>query len=382
MSKTIVVLDIGATHITGIEAIPVDMTTGKRPKITRMHRTPLQAGIISNGNIVSATDLKDALKRFWKQGNFGSKKVVLTATGESYESRVAEDLKWAPPEDFKRVLPYTIRDQRLPFDVEKFWLDSHTLDEYYNVNDPEDPDLYKKVLVTGVSKEYLENLLRAVEGAGLRPLALDAILFNLIRTYQVLPNAIPDAPVVSIDLGADVATIVIHRQGQPMYAFSTAPLGGADVTETLSRDLNLLPPAAEMLKISYSLTPEERKTQQVTVIDPDTNVSKTVHVRQMTAETVQAGNRIIAQKISNLNEVIVSSLEEAFARRGGTPAAEIVLSGGHAGLFRLADRLRHQLEIPVRFAQPFTEQELRKLPAGIAPHMVASAYGLLLGQGA
>lgn len=381
MAKSIVVLDIGATHLTGIEAVPADVSKGKRPKILKIHRSPLPAGVLGSGNLISGDDLRDALKLFWKEAKFSSKNVVALATGEAYQSRVASNLRWAPDADFKKTLPYHLKNQKaITFDIEKFWLDSHTLDEYYNVADEEDNTLYKKVLVMGVQKDHLDKLFRALEGAGLRPLALDAIIFSLIRTYQMLPDAVQGAPVVSIDLGADVVTVVVHQDGQPISSFSTAPMGGADVTESMIDELGIAPAEAEMLKISYSLPPEVRKEQSVTFNDPDTKMARTTRLYSLSSDTIKAGAAIIAEKISNLNEVIISSLEDAFTGRRGELPAEIVLSGGHAHLYHLAERLGNQLNIPVRFAQPFTEAEMKKFPAGVSPSMLSTAYGLLLGQ--
>ena len=193
MVNTIVALDLGTTHLRGIEA---QVKKGSLPKIIKIHSIPLESQIIVSGLIENEDSLKLAIKKLWTEAKFKSKIVVGMATGDAYDNRVLKDIPWSPPEDFKRLLTYYLRD-RLPFDTEDYYFDAHTLEEYYK-EDLNDQQRYKTILVAGVNRKFSDTFIKILEESGLRPLGIDIMPLALIRSYYATNEAPLNSTIVSI----------------------------------------------------------------------------------------------------------------------------------------------------------------------------------------
>jgi type IV pilus assembly protein PilM len=374
MAETIVALDLGATHIRGIEA---QVKKGALPKILKVHSVPIEQGVIASGLISDEETLSAALKKLWSEGKFSAKKVIGMATGDAYDNRVLDDVPWSPPADFKKLLPYYLRD-RLPYDTEEYYFDSHTLNEYYKTNSA-DNQRYKHILVTGVARKFTDAFIRSAEGAGLIPIGLDILPLALIRANAVTSEAPQNAVIVSIDLGGDITTIVVHQNNQPQYINTATPLGGIRITEEISRALGIPMSDADMIKISFSYSDEE-KTDLVASTYYEDGTTRQTRFSDIPQTVLDDAYSIIAREVSNLIAHIGDILEDAFAERGENPF-EIVLSGRASELVTLASRIQSELGVPVRILRPFGGNT-KKLPEDVVNHQngYAGIYGLLVGQ--
>jgi len=376
MVNSIVALDLGTTHLRGIEA---QIKKGSLPKITKIHSVPLESQTIVSGLIENEDSLKVALRKLWSEAKFSTKRVVTMATGDSYDNRVVPDIPWSPDEDFKRLLPYYLKD-RLPFDTEDYYFDAHTLDEYYK-EDPNDPQKYKRLMVAGVHRNYADALIRILEGNGLRPLSIDMMPLALIRAYHSINEAPFDSTIVSIELGGDITTIVIHKNAQPIYINTATPLGGMRVTDAISQELRLSLPEAEMLKLAFSMTSEEQQNAISTTFYEDGS-TKQLTFSNIPEEQKSEAASIIAREVSNIVSHIGDILEDAFSNRNESPF-EIVLSGGGSELYTLLPRIQSELGIPTRILAPFGEETSKKIDPEVFSHQntYTSTFGLLIGQG-
>lgn len=375
MVNTIVALDLGTTHIRGIEA---QIKNGSLPKILRIHSMPLEAQIVESGLIENPEALTSAVKKLWAEAKFSSKNVVAMATGNAYDNRVVPDIPWSPPEDFKKLLPHYLKE-RLPFDVEDYYFDAHTLNEYYK-NDPNDNQLYKLILVAGVHRKFTDLLISVLEGAGLRPAGIDIMPLSLIRSYSLLSEAPVNSTIVSVELGGDITTIVMHKNNQPVYINTASPLGGGRITAELAQELRLTMAEADILKVGLSL-PAEQQAELVATNFYEDGSTKQTPFNSFTEEQKNQALSIISREVSHIIAHIGDILEDAFASRVETPF-EIVLSGGGAGLYSLLPRVQSELGIPVRVAQPFGDEASNKIDPQvfINQHTYASVFGLLVGQ--
>lgn len=373
MAETIVALDMGTTHLRGIEAI---VKKGSLPKILKVHSVPLELGILGNGMIRQEAELTEALKKLWSEGKFKAKKVVAMATGDAYDNRELRDVAWSPPADFKRMLPYYVKE-RLPYETDEYYFDSHTLDEYYK-DDPKDNQKYKRILVTGVSREYTDAFIRCVEGAGLIPIGLDILPLALIRAHAVNSEAPENAVIVSIDLGGDITTMVVHQNNQPQYTNTATPLGGIRITDEIAKSLGIHLAEAEMIKTSFSMTPEELDTLNSAVYFGD-GTTRQVNYSDIKPEILEEASHIISREVTNLISHIGDILEDAFAERRENPF-EIVLTGRGSELATLAERIQTELGVPVRMLQPLTNN--KQIPEEIQTHQngYVGIYGLLVGR--
>lgn len=375
MSDTIVALDLGTTHLRGVEA---QIKKGNLPKVIKIHSIPLEMGIVSSGMITDKDSLTSALKKLWTEAKFSSKKVIGMATGVSYDNRVLADIPWAPPEDFKKMLPYILKD-RLPYDINDYYFDSHTLDEYYKPEN-NDSQLYKRVLVAGVDRKFTDAFIGAVEGAGLIPIGLDFMPLALIRVNSVNTEAPTGAVIVSIDLGGDITTIVVHQDNQPQYINTAAPLGGVRITEEISKELHITVPEAEMIKISFSVPPEERANLSATTYYEDGSTKQT-SINEIPEHIINEAEKIISREAGYLIGHMSDILDDAFTSRSENPF-EIVLTGRGSALHSLTERIQTEIGVPVRILKPLQHINTKKIPERILEQQegYSAIYGLLVGQ--
>lgn len=380
MSSLIVGIDLGATHIRGIEA---EIKNGQPPKIKKIHSIPLDADIISAGEIINEEALTLVLKQLWTEAKFKSKLVFAMASGESVDTRIQSDIPWSPPEDFKKLLPHYMRESFILDDEEEYYFDSHTLYEYFklpaNATEDTKPNHFKTIIVAAVKKKFIDTLTRAVEKAGLRPYKIDVMSLALIRATTFSEDIPENASVVSIDIGGDVVTIVIHRNLQPLYLNTAPALGGIRVTKEIAKALSMSTVSAEMLKTSFSVAPELR-SQMKTVYVTNDGVAKEVTYADFTTQQKEAAATIISREVTNLITHIGDIIEDAFSSTNDSPF-RIILSGGGAGLYTLLARLQGELGIPTVVLQPF-ENSKASIPDDILmnQHIYTALYGLLVGQ--
>lgn len=377
MSDTIVALDLGTTHVRAIEA---RIQKGKLPVILKTHSINIDTPFMESGLITNPEILVDLLVRLWKEGKFASKKVYSMGTGESYDTQVVDNLPWSPDEDFKRMLPYHIRDS-FSFEIEDYYFDAYTLNEYYKLDSP-DPQRYKKVLAVGVTKNYANTLIECLEKAKLIPIGIDIMPFTLIRAYYAAPreDEIPNnAIIVNVDLGGDVTTIVIHQNAQPIYINMATPMGGRHITESIAKETQMMTQEAEMIKRSFAMSEEDRLEAETQIVFDDGSTRRT-RLADLPDVTLELAQNVIAKQVSNLITHIHEILEDAFSTHPGKPF-EIVFSGGGAELVTLKERAQSELQIPVSLLQPFSDKNSKKLKSDIINHQnkYIAIYGLLVG---
>lgn len=372
MTEKIVALDIGSSSLRAIEAT----VKNGLPQILRIAELPLDSHIVENGVVVSPESLSLAIGKLWKTGKFESKKVVALASGSTLINRVLDNLPYAKDEDFKKLLPFTVTD-RIPYELDEFYLDSHTLDEYRDENTLE---IKKIALVTGVSKAYVDTVVGALERNGLKPQGIDALPLALIRSQSVSPTFDPRNVVASIELGSDVTTIVIHQNHQPIYLHTAPGLGGQHITERLAFELRLTFPKAEFLKIGLGANPEERNSMVQTVPKEGGQFEK-ISFNDFTTEQINEGKKIIAQEVSNLISHVNDIIDDS-AASAEYYVSEISLNGGGAVLSTLHQRLESELNIKTTISQPFGEERSKKIDPNIfaSQHRYSAVFGLLLGQ--
>ncbi len=376
MTSTIVALDLGATQIRAVEA---EIKNGKPPKIKKVFSLPLPSDVISSGEIVNADDLTKALKEIWGKAKFSSKYVVSMSGGDALDTRIKE-IPWVTDEDLPKVLSYYIKDDVLLGDSDEFYYGAHTLTEYFRQpdNKPDAAPEHKKLIVlTAVKRTYVDSFNKVVEAAGLRPYVIDALPLALIRATTTTNDIPENANVVSIEIGGEVVTIVVHRNYQPYYINSAPLLGGTRVTAEIAGTIGVSLIEAELLKTSFSVPAEHRNQLRQTIIEEDGSVREVEYSDFSNAQKETAAG-IISREVTNLVGHIGDILEDAFT--DSTPF-RIILSGGGAGLHTLLGRIQAELGVPTTVIQPF-ENYAGKLPEEmvINQHVYAALFGLIVGQ--
>lgn len=372
MAEKIVSLDIGSSTLRAIEA----EVKNKEPKITKIFSMSIPGQIVDSGRIIDEKGLTEEIAKLWKIGKLSAKKVIISAGGASLQMRVLNNMVWAPAPDFKNMLPFTIRDL-VPFEVEDYFYDSHTLIEQRNADDLL---IYKKILLTAVTKNFVNSAVNALEANKLKVIAIDALPLTLIRAHHLSYDYKPNTVVASMDIGAETFTIMIHKNHQPIHQHIAAGLGGNRVTERIAKELRLTTPEAELLKTTMGYPAEEVEGLTATVPLPNGMV-RTVKVKDFTPAQVEQATNIITDEVALLLAHVNEILDDFFANSPETTLHEIVLSGGGVMLNSFIPRLSGEF-LPPKIAKPFGDEAGKKITKEIFDnqHQFMVALGALVSR--
>jgi type IV pilus assembly protein PilM len=371
--KHVVSLDIGSTAIRGIEA---EIRNGE-PKITNIYSIPIQSQIVDAGRIVDEEGLKKGIERLWKNAKFKSRDVILAIGGFNLQMRIVDKMPWSPEEEFKVMLQYNLRD-KVPLDVDDYYFDSHTLREYRS---PEDLMVYKKILVSAAEREYVNKIVEIMDSLKLRIIAIDSTPLSLIRAHHLTYDYSPNTVIGLFDIGAEIFTIEIHKNHQPLYQHIGVGLGGNRTTEKIAKELKITTPEAELLKITNGLSEEEISELSIAVPLPNGMV-RTVKVSDFNPYQIQLVNQIIAEEVSVIIAHINEILDDFFATSTETMLNGIIMSGGGIMLNGLLPRLASEIIKPT-VAKPFGDNAAKKGNSEIMDnqHQFMIPLGALVSRG-
>jgi type IV pilus assembly protein PilM len=297
-------LDIGSSSIRAVEV--------RRAKdeytLSNFGQVPLPAGTVQGGVLDDPVALTSALKQLWAACKFDTKQVVLGVTNPQLVVREMS-VSNLPAKELSRSLPFQVRDM-LPLAVERSLLDFHPLEE------PGGNQTVRGLLIA-VPKDAVLALVQAVEKAGLHVVNVDLASFALLRAASRL-----DAQVEAIvDIGADVTSVVVHTDGEPLIV-RTVPRGGVEITTSLATRLDIGQPEAEALKCRYGLHGDGR---------PDT-----------AAAAVDAIRPLVNELRSSFTYLASGERQKQVTR--------VSLCGGSALMPGLAEHVQQQLGVQVMYA--------------------------------
>lgn len=363
MIKTVVGLDIGSSHIRGVERI-VDKNGGISIKSVATLKVDLQA--VKHGEIVDKELLVDYLKKLWKQGNFTAKEVYLGLNGPATITRVMV-LPWE--REFSKVLPFLIEDLNININRSEYYMSHYTLNEF-NLEERYGIESKiirkKKILFTAIKKETLDSYVEATKEAGLKVVSVDLAPLALLRSHDWSQDeATTNGGVnVNVDIGATLTTVVISRMNQPIYVRVMPDVGGDSITNAIQQELGIPQDQAEKLKLrTGNLNPQPYRRQRRAVsifddngLDPEKQVEETQNNEPTSEEMAAAG--IIATEASAIVINIQETINDYFNRTKEGELGElnkIVISGGVSNLKVIMRRLNIELEAnAVIIGEPFT----------------------------
>jgi type IV pilus assembly protein PilM len=311
------VVDIGSSSVklAGVEHGP----TG--PRITSLGMASLPSTVIQSNVIQDEAPVVDAIRRLRSELGIQSdqvitavpgpavivKKVVLPAqSGAAIDSAVLAEASHLIPDSLDNVnLDYQVID----------WIDAGNKME---------------VLVVAVKREIINSYAEAIRAADLDPILVDVDYFALENMFELNYEATDGQPVALVNIGARYSSINILKDGRSTFT-GDVPVGGAEYTDALSRQLGLPPEQAEGIKMGRSGS-----------IDPAT----------------------VEPVLGSVTEFIVEEIQRALSffwtAATDEPLGGIVLSGGSARMPGLSEQLTQRLHCGVEVANPFRRVALER----------------------
>lgn len=195
------------------------------------------------------------------------------------------------------------------------------------------------------SSPALKNLAKTVAEVGVN---IEEVVFNgLASSYACLTNTEKELGCVLIDIGAGTTSVVGYVDGAVSYS-GAIPIGARNVTNDLAIGLRVSLETAEKIKRSLSKTgskksSEEKSDKQIEIAEEGSGEKKIVQKRTLT-------EGIMRPRLNEIFTMVKLDLEKA--NLINRVPSGVVLTGGGALSYGVADSARRVLSLPVRMAMP------------------------------
>lgn len=204
---------------------------------------------VSDGNIANMDAVVDAVRRAWKRLGTSTRNVAMALPASAVITK-------------KIIVPANLREEELEIQVETeanqyipFSIDDVNLDYQLIGPAPSMPDEVE-VLIAASKKERVEDRVAVAEAAGLKAAVVDVESFATLAAFELVARQLPEAGrnqvVALVDVGANVMSLTVLRNGQQVYSREQA-FGGAQLTLDISRHYGMTLEEAEAAKRSGNL---------------------------------------------------------------------------------------------------------------------------------
>lgn len=313
-SKQVVGLDIGSGSLKLLEILD----TPQGFYLNEFKQLPLPHGVIVNGEVIRSEELTNAIKSIFSLSRCRKKGVVTSLSGNSV---VIKKINFnLMSDDELRELILDEGSKYLPFDdMEEVYFDFQIL-KGSDVN----PNQIEVVLVAA-RKDIVDKFTEAVTNAGLSVVIMDVDTFALETMYEENYDVKYEDEDVDflINIGASITNINAVKGGVSIFTRDFVQ-GGNIITEALAAKLGVSFEEAELIKVG--------KVKGAT------------------------GGDNLQIELLIFAEPILTELERSidyFRSRSRDNIKHIILSGGTASIYGLAQELERRLGIKTEIVNPF-----------------------------
>ena len=298
-------------------------------ELLQLASTPLEPGIVADGEVRDPVALGSALKRFFAQNRLPRSGVRLGIATNRIGVRVLE----VPVVDDPQLLANAIRfraQEVLPIPLADAVLDHVVLGESKDSSGV----TQQRLLLVFAHRELVDGYLDACGRAGLKLLGIDFDAFALLRALseKTDESAEKQSALVAVAIGRE-RTIFAVSDGSICDFTRVLEWGGASLDAALASALNIDLEEAEHVKRTLSLTGDET-------------------VGELSAIQVEAARAALREEIQVLSRELVSSLQFYQSRSESLDIGDVLLTGGGAQLGGIEAELSRQLGVPVRIGDP------------------------------
>jgi type IV pilus assembly protein PilM len=305
------VLDIGSSSVKLAEV----HHGASGPRLTALGMAALPSTVVQSNVIQDEGPVIEAIRRLVAETRTPSrevitavpgpavivKKVILPAlTGSAIESAMLAEAQHLIPDSLDNVnLDYQVID----------WIEDGNKME---------------VLVVAVKKEIINSYTETIRAADLEPVLVDVDYFALENMFELNYDPPDDQPVALVNIGARYSSINILKQGRSTFT-GDVPVGGAEYSDALVRQLGVSPADADALK--------------------------------MGRHSGKADPAAVEPVLGSVTEFIVEEIQRALSffwtAATDEPLGGVILSGGPARMPGLSGQLTQRLGCAVEVANPF-----------------------------
>jgi len=207
--------------------------------------TPLEPGIINNGDIRKEDELVKAIEKAIESVNGKSldTKYVVASLPENKAFLEVIQMPLIPKEDLKSAVIYEA-ENHIPLPIEEVYLDSQIVIPIVDHLDHHD------VLIAALPRKIVDPYVSVLKKAGLKPLALETESLSKVRA--LIKDETVNSPVAIIDIGKIKTSFIIFAGKSIRFSFYI-PIALKELIESVSGNLRVDYNEAENLIREYGL---------------------------------------------------------------------------------------------------------------------------------
>jgi type IV pilus assembly protein PilM len=305
------VLDIGSSSVKLAEVVHESSV----PRLTTLATSPLVATAIQSNVIQDEAAVVDAIKLLLDATRAQATQVITAVPGPAVIVKKVVLPAQSPHGIDSAVLSEA--SHLIPDSLDNVNLDYQVIDTIEDGNKME-------VLVVAVKRDIINSYTGAIRGAGLEPVLVDVDYFALENMYELNYEQAGDSPVALVNVGARYSSINILKNGRSTFT-GDVPVGGAEYTDTLVRQLGISPENADQVKRG----------------------------RNAGGVDVTSAEPLLTGVTEFISDEIQRAISFFWTAATDEPIGSVVLSGGPARMPGLVAHLQDRLQTTVEVADPF-----------------------------
>lgn len=308
-------LDIGSSAV----KLCVLKDTKRGLQLQAFDHIGLPPETIVDGALMNSGIVTDAIVELLGRHKIRHKEAAISVSGNTViikkitlplmtQEELEESIQW----EAEQYIPFDIRDVFIGFEVLAPRTDQGQMD----------------VVLVAAKREMINDYTQVAHDAGLEPIVMDVDAFCLQNAYEVNYGFHQDETVVLLDIGNSVVTMNVVTDGITMFTRDLS-MGGSDLTEEISRQLNITYQEAELYKMGGApgAAGDEVLPHEV--------------------------EKIIGEKAEDMAAEIQRSIDFYSATAASSRIDKIVVSGGTAALPSLVRIISRTSGVPAELANPF-----------------------------
>ena len=324
----VVGLKIGASQL----AAAVVSENDGRHELLELARTPLEPGIVVDGEVKDMTALAGALRSFFEDHKLPKRDVRIGLASNRIGVRTFEMAGAEDEERFDNAVRFKAHEV-LPVAVHESVLDYRVLDERAS----ETGEPVRRVFLVVAPRDQIEPYLAVCADAGLRLSGIDLEALGLLRAFveprPFASRTADDTATVVVTIGHEVTTLLVAGGGACEFT-RVFDWGGGTLQSAIAQELDVHPAEAATILRHLSLSGAAKTLPS---LDDD--------ARARALEAVRG-------RLTPFARELVSSLQFYQTQSGSLGIGEIVITGGTSHLAGLGDALHQMIGVSVRVGDP------------------------------
>lgn len=335
-AKSLVGLDISTNtfRVAQLKAGP------EKPTLVNYGSISVPVGSVVEGEIVDVEAASQAIASLWKKTGLLEKRVVIGVANQKVVVRLIE-LPFMEKAELKGAIYYQAQDF-IPIPVEEAIMDFQILREFITGEE----ERMIEILLVAAQKDMIQNNVIATEKAGLRPEAIDASSFAIVRSLVPPPVVVPEekdltkerGAIALVDIDSGTTNIVVVEKGEARFT-RVSSLAGNTFSEALVEQLGLSVDEAEEFKIKIGLPPLKGK--------------KSAAFPKELADKAEGVHQVLKEEMNKFVAEVRRSLDYYLAQTTQAKGIEqVILSGSEAKLNNFPAHLEKGLGLKVELGRP------------------------------